>query len=71
MSAQSEIVNDVPPPPEDVLSSSSRAATASHHQLSRFEEEHLALLTANCFNEAGKHGGLVLFVVGAMVGFRG
>jgi hypothetical protein len=65
MSSQPEIVNDVPPPPEAVLSSSSRAATASHNQPGCIVNStvcSVALLTADGFNKAGKHGELVLLV---------
>jgi hypothetical protein len=55
ISCASEIVNDVPPPPEAVLSRSSRAVTASHGQPSRKVQSVGPSLTANDFNEAGKH----------------
>jgi len=59
ISSQSEIVNDVPPPPDAVLSSSSRDETASHDQLSSAAQQSGAewTLTADSFNEPGKHCG--------------
>lgn len=68
MSCALEIVNDVPPPPDTVLSRSSRAATASYDQPSRAVQRVSPRLTANDFNEAGKHCRGLLLEGRAMAG---
>ena len=58
MSAQLEIVREVPPPPAAVSSWASRAVTAGYVRSFSWEERlQEGRNTAYSFNYAGKHGG--------------